>query len=138
TRLRARPARPFLRLVCLFRGSGRKRLAAPGDPNAASRPRMEVAASASHGRRNPCRSPPRDGGAPRPLREDARRARLVGLVRGLPERASERQQARGGRRRRRLPHGGGPSCSSPMTPFGWPLYSHATCGNIALSPLGGW
>ena len=75
--------------------------------DAASRPRMEVDASTSHGRRNPCRTPPRDGGAPRPLREDARRASLVGLVRAVPERASERQQSGGGSRRRRPLHGGG-------------------------------
>src|SRR5207249_9293933 len=49
----------------------------------------------------------RNSGAPRPLREDARRTSLVGLVRALPERASERQQSGGGRRRRRSLHGGG-------------------------------
>ena len=119
-RRRARPGRSFLLLVRLVRGSGRERLAAPGDHDAASRPRVEVDASTSHGRRDPCRAPPRDGAAPRPLREDARRAPLVGLVRALPERASERQQSGGGGRRRRPPHGGGPSCSSPMTPFEWP------------------
>ena len=119
TRRRARPARSFLLLVRLVRGSGRERLAAPGDPDAASRPRVEVDASTSHGRRNPCRAPPRDVGAPRPLREDARRAPLVGLVRALPERASERQQSGGGSSRRRPLHGGGPSGSSPMTPFEW-------------------
>jgi len=81
---------------------------------------MEVNASTSHGRRNPCRAPPRDRGAPRPLREDARRASLVELVRVLPERASERQQSGGGGRRRRPLHGGGPSCSSPITPLEWP------------------
>ena len=45
TRRRARPARSFLLLVCLVRGSGRERLAAPGDHDAASRPRVEVDAS---------------------------------------------------------------------------------------------
>ena len=45
TRQRARPGRSFLLLVCLVRGSGRERLAAPGDHDAASRPRVEVAAS---------------------------------------------------------------------------------------------
>ena len=95
--------------------------------DAASRPRVEVDASTSHGRRDPCRAPPRDGGAPRPLREDARRAPLVGLVRALPERASERQQSGGGSSRRRPLHGGGPSCSSPMTPFEWP---HSPSGLI--------
>jgi catechol 2,3-dioxygenase-like lactoylglutathione lyase family enzyme len=54
------------------------------------------------------------------LREDARRAPLVGLVRALPDRARKRQQSGGGSSRRRPPHGGGPSCSSPMTPFEWP------------------
>ena len=58
--------------------------------------------------------------APRPLREDARQAPLVGLVHALPERASERQQSGGGSSRRRPLHGGGPSCSSPMMPFEWP------------------
>ena len=75
--------------------------------DAASRPRMEVDASTSHGRRNPGRSPPRDGGAPRPVREDACRASLVGLVRAVPERSREREQSRGGRRGRRALHGGG-------------------------------
>ena len=49
-----------------------------------------------------------------PLREDARRAPLVGLVRPLPECTSERQQSEGGGRRRRPLHAGGPSS---MTPF---------------------
>ena len=71
------PARSFLLLVCLVRGSGRERLAAPGDQVAASRSRMEVDASNSRGRGDPCRAPPRDVGAPRPLREDARPAPLV-------------------------------------------------------------
>jgi hypothetical protein len=34
----------------------------------------------------PCRAPPRDGGASRPLGADAHRASLVGLVRALPRR----------------------------------------------------
>ena len=68
-------------------------------------------------------APPRDVGAPRPLREDARPAPLVGLVRALLERASERQQSGGGSSSSRPLHGGGPSCSSPMTPFEWP-HSH--------------
>src|ERR1700722_4380772 len=75
---------------------------------------MEIDARTSRGRRNPGPASPRDGGAPRPLREDARRAPLVGLVRGLPERASERQQSGGGSRRPRPLHGAGPSCSPPM------------------------
>src|SRR6516165_9709573 len=78
---------------------------------------MERAARTSRGRRHSCQAPPRDGGAPRPLRENARRASLVGLVRSLPERASERQQSGGGSRLRRSLHGGGPSCASSMTPF---------------------
>ena len=45
-----------------FDGSGWERLAAPGDHVAASRPRVEIT---HHGRRNPCRSPPRNGRAPR-------------------------------------------------------------------------
>ena len=85
---RARPARSFLLLICLVRGSGWERLAAPGDPDAASRPRVELDATTGHGRCNLGRAPPRDGRAPRPLREDARRASLVGLVRALSERAS--------------------------------------------------
>src|SRR5262245_19146441 len=76
-------------------------------------------ASTSQGRRDSCRTPPRDSGAPQPLREDACRAPLVGLVRALPERARERQQSGGGSSSRRPLHGGGPSCSSPMTPFEW-------------------
>ena len=113
----ARPGRSFLLLICLVRGSRRERLAAPGDHSAASRPRMEVDASIGHERCHSCRTPPRDGAAPRPLREDARRASLVGLVCALPERASERQQSGGGSSRRGSLHGGGPSCSFPMTPF---------------------
>src|SRR5271170_2710433 len=62
---------------------------------------MEVDAPTSRGRRNPGPASPRNGGAPRPLRENARRAPLVGLVRALPERASERRQFRGGGRHRR-------------------------------------
>src|SRR5262249_33105988 len=78
---------------------------------------MEVDGSTSHGRRTPCGTPPRDRGAPRPLREDARQAPLVGLVRALPERSSAGEQSGGGRRRRRPIYGRGPSCSSPVTPF---------------------
>src|SRR5262249_31712291 len=97
------------------RGSGRKRLAASGDPDPASRPSLEVDAITSHGRRNPRRTSPRDSGAPRPLREDARPAPLVGLVCALPERPRERQQSGGGRHRRRPLYGGGPSVLSSMT-----------------------
>ncbi len=43
---------------------GRERLAAPGDQDAASRPRMEVDASTNCRCREPCRAPPRDGTAP--------------------------------------------------------------------------
>ena len=100
--------------------SGRERLAAPGDQVAASRPRMEVDASNSRGRSDPFRAPPRGVGAPRPLREDARRAPLVGLVCALLKRASEWQQSGGGSRSRRPLHGRGPSCSSPVTPFECP------------------
>ena len=74
SRQRARPGRSHLLYVCVVRGSRRERLAAPGDQGAPSRPRMEAAGSTSHGRRDPCRAPPRNGPAPRPLREDARRA----------------------------------------------------------------
>ncbi len=42
TRRLARPPTAFLLLVCLVRRSGQERLAAPGDPDAASRPRMGV------------------------------------------------------------------------------------------------
>src|SRR5262245_24175001 len=91
-----------------------------GSPDTASRPRVEVDASTSHRRCNPCRTPPRDGGAPRPLREDARSASLVGLVRALPERASERQQSGGGSSSCRPLHEGGPSGSSSLTEFEWP------------------
>ncbi|MFZ0222427.1 MAG: hypothetical protein WAM42_12150 [Candidatus Nitrosopolaris sp.] len=83
---------------------------------------MGLDATTGHGRCNLGRAPPRDGRAPRSLREDARRASLVGLVRALSERASERQQSRGGSSRRRSIHGGGPSRSSPMMPFEWPHY----------------
>src|ERR1700730_11996207 len=63
----ARPARSFLLLVCSVRGSRRQQLVAPGDHDPTSRPRMEVVAITSHEWRNPCRAPPRDGGAPRPV-----------------------------------------------------------------------
>jgi catechol 2,3-dioxygenase-like lactoylglutathione lyase family enzyme len=89
-------------------------LAAPGDHDAASRPRVEVDAAVRHRRGKPCRTLARDSGAPRPLRENAPRAQLVGLVRALPQRARERQQSGGGSSRRRPLHGGGPSCP-PMT-----------------------
>ncbi|MFY9608095.1 MAG: sigma factor-like helix-turn-helix DNA-binding protein [Blastocatellia bacterium] len=42
------------------------------------------------------------------------------IVSCSPERASERQQSGGGSSSRRPLHGGGPSCSPPMTPFEWP------------------
>ena len=116
-RRRARPARSFLPFVRLVRGSGREPLAGPGDPDAPPRPRVEVDARGSHGRCSPRRAPPRDVRAPRPLREDTRRASLVGLVRALSERASERQQSGAGCRRRRAPYGGGPPCASPMMPY---------------------
>ena len=57
-----------------FRGSRREPLAAPGDHDAPSRPRMEIDASRSHGRRDPCRAPARDRTAPWPIRENARQA----------------------------------------------------------------
>ena len=41
-RVWARPARSFLLLVCLVRGSRREPLVAPGDHGATSRPRMET------------------------------------------------------------------------------------------------
>ncbi len=99
-----------------FEGPGRERMAAAGNINAASRSRMGGDAGANHGRRNPCRTSSRDGAAPRPLREDARQARLVELVRALPERASAGEQSGGGCRRRRPLHGGGASCSFLMAP----------------------
>ena len=89
TRQRARPARSFLLLICLVRGSGREWLAAPGNPDAASRPRVELDETTGHGCCNFVRAPSRDGRAPRPLREDAHRASLVGLVCALSKRASE-------------------------------------------------
>jgi hypothetical protein len=109
TRRRARPARSFLLLICLIRGSGREWLAALGDPDAASRPRVELDGTTGHGLCNLGRAPPlREGRAPRPLREDTRRASLVDWY-ALSERASERQQSGGGSSRRRSLHGGGPS-----------------------------
>ena len=113
--------------ICLVRGSGRKRLAAPGDPDAASRPRVELDATSGHGRCNLGRAPSRDSRAPRPLREDACPASLVGLVRALSQRASKRQQSRGGSIKRRSLHGGGPSRFSTLmrlsgrSPNGHPL-----------------
>ena len=88
-----------------------------------SRPRVEFDPTTDHGRCNLGRAPPRDGRAPRPLREDTRRTSLVGLVRALSERASEREQSRGGSSRRQSLHGRGPSHSSPMMPFESPHYS---------------
>ena len=61
TRRRARPARSFLLLICLVRGSRRERLAAPGDQDAASRPRVELDTTTGHGRCNLGRAPQRDG-----------------------------------------------------------------------------
>ena len=52
--------------------SGREWLAAPGDPDQASRPRVELDATTGHGRCNLGRAPPRDGRPPWQLREDAR------------------------------------------------------------------
>jgi len=104
-------------LVCFVRGSRREQLAAPGDHDAPCRPRMGAEASANHGRRDPCRTSPRNVGAPRPLRENARRTSLVGLVRAISECASEWQQSGGGSRRRRPLHGRGLSCSSSMIVF---------------------
>ncbi len=71
--------------TCLFAGS----LLAqePVKPDSITTARVELDARWSDGRRNAGRSTPRDGGAPRPFREDARRASLVGLVRALSERA---------------------------------------------------
>ena len=112
--------RSFLLLICFVRGSGRERLAAPGDSDASSRSRVELDATTDHGRSNLGRAPTRDGRAPRPLREDACRASLVGLVRILSECTSERQQSRGGISRRRSLHGGDPSRSSPMMLLEWP------------------
>ena len=122
---RARPRGPLLLLVRLVRGPGRQRLAAPGDHDAAPGPRVGVVAGTGRGCRDPRGAAPRDGRAPRPLREDARQASLVGLVRALPERASAGEQSGGGRGRRRPPHGGGHPRPSPMTPFEWP-YSPST------------
>ena len=55
------PARSFLLLICLVRGSRRERLAAPGDQDAASRPRVELDTTTGHGRCNLGRAPQRDG-----------------------------------------------------------------------------
>ena len=63
-RQRAQPARSFLPIICLVRGSRRERLAGPGDPDAASRPRVELDTTTGHGRCNLGRAPPRDGRAP--------------------------------------------------------------------------
>ena len=60
------------------------------------------------------------GGLTAEHHDHARRAPLVGLVRVLPKRPSERQQSGEGSCRRRPLHGGGSSCSSQMTPFEWP------------------
>jgi hypothetical protein len=78
---------------------------------------VELDATTGRGRCNIGRAPPRDRTAPRPFRENARRAPLVGLVRVLSELAPERQQYSGRRRRRRSLHGGGPSRSSPVMLF---------------------
>src|SRR6476660_2971061 len=75
---------------------------------------MGAKTSRSHGRRDACRTPARNIGAPRPLREDARRTSLVGLVRALPECASERQQSGGSRRRRSSLYGEARKCCSPL------------------------
>src|SRR5204863_6347308 len=58
----------------------------------------------THGGCNPSRTSPRDGSALRRLRKDPRPASMVGLVCALPERASERQQSGGSRRRRQELH----------------------------------
>jgi catechol 2,3-dioxygenase-like lactoylglutathione lyase family enzyme len=67
TRRRTGPARSFLLLICFVRGSGRERLAAPGDSYASSRPRVELDATTDHGCSNLSRAPTRDCRAPRPL-----------------------------------------------------------------------
>jgi hypothetical protein len=59
----------------------------------------------------------------------ARRTSLVGLVRTLPDGTSERPEPGGGRSSSRPVYGGGPPCSSPMTPFEWP---HSPSTNSAL------
>ena len=86
-----------------------------------SRPRVEFDPTTDHGRCNLGRAPPRDGGAPRPLRT-TRRTSLVGLMRAISERAST-----GAIQRRQQPpqslHGRGPSHSSPMMPFESPLFT---------------
>ena len=103
---RARPGRSFLLLVCVVRGSGREWLAAPGSRRgflAASGSRR----GSSKGRRDPRRAPPRDGTAPRQLREDARRHNWWDWYAPYLS-ASERQQSGGSSRRRRSLHGAAP------------------------------
>ena len=111
----ARPARSFLLFFCFVRRSGWEQLAAAGNHNPPPWPRMEVDASTSHGRVKPRRAAPRDRETPRSVREDARCASLVGLVRALPKRASKRQQSGGGSRRRQPLYGRRPSCSGTMS-----------------------
>ena len=61
-----------LRIVCHVQRSGRERMAAAGNHDATSRPRMEVEATRSDGRSHTFRAPSRNGTAPRPVRKIAR------------------------------------------------------------------
>ena len=115
-RRRARSARSFL-LLRLPRSRIRTGTAGCSRKSRTRLPGREwkLTQAARHGRRKPCRTPPRDRGAPRQLREDARRSTTGGT--GYAPYLSARQNGSspgGGSRRRRPLHGGGNSCSSPI------------------------
>lgn len=108
-RRRARLARSFLLLICLVRGSGLEQLTALGDPDGASRQRVEF-----DGTTGPWTLQSWQGSSARRQSTTAPSRRYTpsitgGLVRALSERALERQQSWGGSSRRRSLHGGGPS-----------------------------
>ena len=97
-------------LMGLVQRSGRQRLAAPGDQDAASRTRTQP------GRRDPDRASARDRAAPWPVRSDRSEAPLVGVVRRLHRRARARQDSRGGSQRCRAPHGRCPPMRGDIVP----------------------
>src|SRR5438128_2525035 len=84
-------------------------MATPGDHHATSRTRMENHTSRNDRYRNACRTPPRDGAEARRIREDACGTSLVGLVRGVSQRASGRQ------RHKYVPRSPGLPCPSTKT-----------------------
>ena len=110
-----RSGRPLLPDVCLVQRPGRQRVAAPGDQDAASGPRV---GGPHHGHLCPGRPAPRNGPASRSIREEPCPAQLVGLVCRVLPRARAGADARRGIAGRGSLHGRNPARCGPVMATG--------------------